>query len=344
MTVAATRIDPHDLAWREPAEVALALAGREGAVAFLSDGGAQGRWSYVACEPDRVERLEPDDPRDGLDLLRDLLGPRRPPLAGGAPFQGGVVGLAAYEFGARLEPLDLPRDPDWPDLVLARYPTVLAFDHAARAVHVAGDPDQARSWLQTPARPRATGVLAESFEAERPGEAYEAAVADVVGRIEAGEIFQANIARAWAGRLAEGANPGDVLARLAAASPAPFAAALRLPGLAVISNSPERFLRLEAGPDGRFGVEARPIKGTRPRGATATADAALAAELLASEKDRAENLMIVDLMRNDLSRVCERVEAPELFRAEAYANVHHLVSTVTGALAPGRDAADLLRA
>jgi para-aminobenzoate synthetase component 1 len=112
----------------------------------------------------------------------------------------------------------------------------------------------------------------------------------------------------------------------------------------VVSNSPERFVSVEAGR--RLTVETRPIKGTRPRGATPAADAALAAELVASEKDRAENLMIVDLMRNDLSRVCSpgAVTTPELFRVESFANVHHLVSTVRGVLAPGMTAADLLEA
>lgn len=108
-----------------------------------------------------------------------------------------------------------------------------------------------------------------------------------------------------------------------------------------MSNSPERFVAVRGG-----AVETRPIKGTRPRGRTPSEDAVLAAELLASAKDRAENLMIVDLMRNDLARVCApgSVRAPELFAVESFANVHHLVSTVVGRLAPGRDAIDLLRA
>ncbi|MEP6967609.1 MAG: anthranilate synthase component I family protein, partial [Pseudomonadota bacterium] len=161
--------------------------------------------------------------------------------------------------------------------------------------------------------------------------------------IAAGEIFQANIARCWSGRLARGAAPFDVMRRLQAISPAPFGAYWRLPGLAIVSHSPERFVAIAA--DGRT-VETRPIKGTRPRGADPIEDARLKAELLASAKDRAENLMIVDLMRNDLSRVCApgTVEGPELFAVETYTAVHHLVSTVTGRLREGQDAADLLAA
>jgi para-aminobenzoate synthetase component 1 len=164
----------------------------------------------------------------------------------------------------------------------------------------------------------------------------------VVGRIEAGEIFQANVARRWHGRLAAGATPYDLFARLAGSSPAPLAGYYRLPGRAVVSNSPERFLR--GGADGH--IEAKPIKGTRPRGGDARADAAQAAALLADPKDRAENLMIVDLMRNDLSRVCRpgSVKAPDLFRLESFTNVHHLVSTVTGRLAEGVGPAEVLKA
>jgi para-aminobenzoate synthetase component 1 len=128
-------------------------------------------------------------------------------------------------------------------------------------------------------------------------------------------------------------------------SPAPFAAYLRSAERALVSNSPERFVQV-APVDGRFKVETRPIKGTAPRGATQEADAALAQALTASAKDRAENLMIVDLMRNDLARVCQPgdVRTPDLFALETFANVHHLVSTVTGVLAPGMTAVDLLRA
>jgi para-aminobenzoate synthetase component 1 len=179
------------------------------------------------------------------------------------------------------------------------------------------------------------------------GQAYEAAVAQVIERIVGGEIFQANIARAWTGRLAAGAHPFDLFARLRADSPAPFSAYLRLPGRALVSNSPERFLKVSARDGGGdLTIETRPIKGTRPRGADQAEDARLMAELSASAKDRAENLMIVDLMRNDLARVSPpgSVAVPELFKVETFANVHHLVSTVTARLAPGLAAPDLLRA
>ena len=334
--------------WREPAAVLSAFADEPWACAFLSGGeGPRARWSYVLRSPDRVLEVA------GFEDLAELIGPRLPSHPDGPPFQGGVAGLAAYELGDRVEAVGLARHPDWPDLVAARYLALLAFDHERREVLAVGrgaDDIEARAraedaaaWLDAPQRAGADGVLAGSFEAATPAAHYEAAVAEVVARIEAGEIFQANIARRWAGRLADGVTPFDVLARLSAA-PAPFAAYLRMRGRAVVSNSPERFLSIGAGDE--LTVETRPIKGTRPRGRDPGEDARMIEELAASAKDRAENLMIVDLMRNDLSRVCPAgaVAAPELFRVETFPNVHHLVSTVTGRLAPGMTAVDLLRA
>ena len=337
-------------AWREPAAVLSAFAGEPWACAFLSGGGsARARWSYVLRAPDEV--LIGDEP---FEALARLIGERLPSHPDGPPFQGGVAGLACYELGDHVEPLGLKRHPDWPDLAAARYPALLAFDHERREVLAVGRgaddaealarAQTAAGWLDEPERVAATGRLSDSFEAATPADHYEAAVAEVVERIAAGEIFQANIARRWTGRLVDGAQPFDLLARLVGASPAPFAAYLSLPDRAVVSNSPERFVSIGAGDE--LIVETRPIKGTRPRGATAAEDAALARELTESAKDRAENLMIVDLMRNDLSRVCPAgaVAASELFRVESFPNVHHLVSTVTGRLAPGMTAVDLLQA
>ncbi len=140
-----------------------------------------------------------------------------------------------------------------------------------------------------------------------------------------------------------GGSPLGLYRRLRARNPAPFGAYLEFAGAQVASISPERFLRLDAA----TGVaEARPIKGTRPRGTTPAEDRALARELLESEKDRAENVMIVDLLRNDLGKLCRpgSVRVPTLFALESHPTVHHLVSTVTGELADGADAFDLLLA
>lgn len=337
--------------WRDPAQVLSALGERPWTIGLLTGGAASG-WSYVAADPAATCTLAPDDADDPIAALGALLGPPAPRDPAGPPFQGGVAGLLGYELGDRFEPIGLPRHDGWPDLACARYDAVLAFDHAGGRVvavgrgetqsEAAGRAAVARDWLALPARPPAR--LDCALQAD-PADAYEAGVAEIVERIAAGEIFQANLARTWRGRLAPAARPVDLMSRLAASSPAPFAAYLRLPDRAIVSNSPERFLKLER-QGSELIAETQPIKGTAPRGATPTEDQALATALAASLKDRAENLMIVDLMRNDLARVCVPggVRTPELFRLASFANVHHLVSTVTGRLAAGRTAGDLLRA
>ncbi len=312
---------------------------------FIS-GGPDAHWSYVLAEPEATLQIAREDGGDAFGGLTGFVGPARPNAPDGPPFQGGVAGLAAYELGDRVEPSGLAPLGAWPDLACGRYSRLLAFDHRRGVVFAMGrdDADAARAlaWLDRPAPP--AGVPKSRLTPDDP-DAYERAVATVVAGIRAGDLFQANIARRWRGRLSAGGRPFDLLAALAAASPAPFAAYLRLPDRAVVSNSPERFLQVR--PDAR-GLLARtePIKGTAPRGATAEADRALAEGLLTSEKDRAENLMIVDLMRNDLARVCipGEVRTPELFKVATFANVHHLISTVTGRLKPGKSAVDLLRA
>jgi len=332
--------------WKDPAGVAAVFADEPFALCLLSDGeGERGRWSYVARAPSETLTIAPDDPRDAFAALAALIGPARPTDPDGPPFQGGVIGLAAYELGDRTERLSLGRMPNWPDLICGRYDTLLAFDHHRREVLAIG-PGAARAvaWLDAAPSSPEPGPLAAEITTPDPLR-HEAAVAQIVDRIAAGEIFQANLARAWTGRLAPGRRPFDLFQRLAGASAAPFAAYLRLPGLALVSNSPERFLRVTP-TDGGLVAETRPIKGTVPRGASPAEDERLVASLAASEKDRAENLMIVDLMRNDLARVStpSTVRVPALFEVERFANVSHLVSTVTATLAPGKTAIDLLAA
>lgn len=330
-------VEVRERPWRNPLAVAAGLRDRDGPLALLSDGGVLGRWSFVAAEPDRVH-VGTTGPGGTLDLLRS------------ADFAAGVVGLLAYDAGAR--PATGPRDPVWPDLMLARYPAMLAFDHQAGMVRVFGrgdDPaaadaaaDRAEGWLACAVDPTCPPAPGDDFAGEAAPEAYLAAVADVVDRIAAGQLYQANIARAWSGGLMPGADPFDVMLRLADRAAA-YGAFWRLGDRAVVSNSPELFLTFD--PDSRR-IESRPIKGTRPRDPDPVRDSALAAELSASAKDRAENLMIVDLMRNDLSRVAEpgSVSVATLFEVESHPTVHHLVSTVAGLALAGIGPADLLEA
>ena len=327
-----------EIAWHPPLEVLRAFAHEPFAFGLL---GGEGGWSYVGRAP--AETLVLAGGHDAPAALRRLRGTDAVAPPGAPPFVGGLVGLASYELGAAVEPCTRQARTGWPDLVAARYDAILAFDATAgRAFAVGPQAARALEWLAAPAPQvpdRDHARLATDLHDLTGAAVYADSVAAVVRAIERGDLFQANIARRWAGSLAAAATPFDLLHRLTQSSDAPFAAYLRLPGRAVVSNSPERFLRVNA----LGSVRTQPIKGTRPRGVTPAADAALAAELLASDKDRAENRMIVDLMRNDLARACTpgsvKVEAE--FALESYANVHHLVSTISGQLVPGVDAVDL---
>jgi para-aminobenzoate synthetase component 1 len=315
--------------------------------------------------------------------VRELLAPHRTePIAELPPFQGGAAGYIAYDWGAVLERLPAPRydDLDIPDVVFPIYDWVIAWDHLERRAWIisTGLPEQGAKKSQRCSdrlalvRARLSGQpLSTEISSRNSSDAgthierapsYPVSDTDIPAGLElrssfthrgyldaltrvreyivAGDIFQANLSQRFEAPLAE--SPWSLYRRLRGINPAPFAAFLEFGDIAIASASPERFLRL----DGAGQVEARPIKGTRPRGVYPAHDAALGRALQESAKDRAENLMIVDLMRNDLSRVSlpGSVRVPELFALERYATVHHLVSTVTGALEPGRDAVDLLAA
>jgi para-aminobenzoate synthetase component 1 len=326
-------------AWADPLEVASAFADETHACVLLS---GEGGWSYVLRHP--LPAIGGEEPAD-----LDCASAER--CAGGPPFQGGLVGLASYELSAEFEPTAPQARGETPDLIALRYPALLAF-HAGdrRAVAVGRGPDAlvakaradaALTWLDGPRCCARTGVLAVEVACAVSDTDHALAVADTVGRIAAGDLFQANLARPWRGRLAAGVTPFDLFRRLTRQSPAAYAAYLRLPGCALVSNSPEQFLSVRREGDALW-AESQPIKGTRPRGADPVSDAALAAELQASAKDQAENLMIVDLMRNDLARVCDpgTVSVPALAVLRSYANVHHLVSRVRGRLRSGATAWD----
>ncbi|MEW6123474.1 MAG: aminodeoxychorismate synthase component I [Pseudomonadota bacterium] len=323
--------------------------------------GTRGRYSYVAVEPLHVVTADAGGTKvDGRPVAGDpftvldaqIARLPHPPEPWPVPFRTGAVGYLGYELGGHLERLPRPRvdAARVPDMVMGLYDTILAFDHHEKTAHLlstAGDARVGRILARlanAPARP----LLAEDagrgrWHAEQPRAAVEAAIARTIDYIRAGDIFQANITHRLRAARPEGLADLDLFLRLRALSPAPFAALLACgPDAALISASPERFLRLTA--EGH--VETRPIKGTRPRHDDPERDAALGRELLASAKDRAENLMIVDLMRNDLGRVSAlgSVRVPVLNGLETFASVHHLVSAVESRLRPGLGPVDLLRA
>jgi len=355
------------LPWVDPGTLLGAWCARPGVAALISDGGPQGRFSYFMAEPDAEAELGATE--NAVTFLKAATAfVRADDRPGLPPFSGGLIGMAGFELGLRLE--NLPRAPfrieggaAWPELIVRRYPGVLAFDHHDKVVTVVGRGGDAAAaeaardrlialWRATETQPPAAGRLIDApLRLETPDPVHEDKVAAVISQIHAGDLFQANLARGWTGRLRPDRTPADLMAALHAAGAAPFGAYVDLGpqrsgpeniARTIVSNSPERFIRLDS--DGT--LETRPIKGTRPRGATPDADAALARDLLASAKDRAENLMIVDLMRHDLAKVARigSVAVPALNALESYANVHHLVSTVTARLKAGRTAADVLLA
>jgi para-aminobenzoate synthetase component 1 len=292
--------------------------------------------------------LSPEDP---FSLLRRELGATANPF-GELPFAGGAVGYFGYDLGRRLEklPEHAADAENVGDMAIGIYDWAVVVDHL-----------QGRSWLVSQGRSPATAArwphLVRSFSQiqtlgwQRTGfdvlapvranmsrREYIAAFERIQRYIREGDCYQVNLAQRFAAPCR--GNAWTLYQTLRQTNPAPFSAFINGPQARILSSSPERFLRVL---DGR--VETKPIKGTRPRSADPLEDRRQEEALRHSEKDRAENLMIVDLLRNDIGKHCQpgSVRVPKLFDVESYATVHHLVSTVTGTLAPGHDAISLLR-
>jgi para-aminobenzoate synthetase component 1 len=360
--------------YRDPTVAFAPLA--DGLMSVLLDSalrGPQGRYSYIAHDPFQTLRCMPHPwrvTRDGAPCDGDPFTVLANELArfscdgvGPAPFAGGAIGFFAYELGGVLERLPVPRSRPFPaDMVVGFYDVLAAFDHERREGWVistgfpaSGEDRTIRAQARAKALVNALGteplpppLCATSYQprsvwtAETSRADHEARVGKILDAVRAGDIYQANLTQRFLAELPPGAAAFDIYRSLAGQSPAPFAAFINAGDMTLISASPERFVSLDAGGV----VETRPIKGTRPRGKTPEEDAALAHDLSTSAKDRAENLMIVDLLRNDLSRVCApgSIRVPELCTLTTFPGVHHLVSSITGHMRPGLGAADLLRA
>lgn len=325
-------------------------------------GTSQGRYDILAADPvtvlvTRGERTEIRSrgqvrvsPADPFHLLQAELGTAADSVPG-LPFCGGAIGYFGYDLGRRLERLPvLAEDAEsLPEMAVGIYDWALVVDHHLRRswlVAQGRDPHTPPRWealVERFSRPSAvpaeapftlTGPMRSNMDAA----AYAAAFQRIKHYIREGDCYQVNLAQRFAAP-AEG-DAFSAYRLLRERNPAPFASYLNLPFAQVLSASPERFLRVDRGR-----VETRPIKGTRARSADPAEDRRLAQELRRSRKDQAENLMIVDLLRNDIGKTCRigSVQVPHLFELESFATVHHLVSTITGELAPGAHALDLLR-
>ncbi len=339
-----------------PLCAALLLAD-EPCLCFLdsSGDGPRGRWSFVGVRPDFVIGHEVGV--DFFDVLDGVLSDRAVTSSDGPPFGCGLMGYLSYDLCRDLEDVcgaavdDLPT----PRACFGFYDCVFAFDKVTGGAYICyletakRKVDDLRRKLagSLPARaivePIGPGEVVDWSAVRRDisRDEYLGMVERVKDYIAAGDVYQINLSQRFSAPLETGG--WELYQALRSVNPSPFGCYLDMPGLELASASPERLVRL----DGRTReVETRPIKGTRPRGATPEEDLRLARELAASEKDRAENLMIVDMARNDLGRVCEygSVIVPELWEIEEHPNVWQMVSTVRGTLAKERSVGDMLRA
>lgn len=348
--------------------------------AVLLDSGrpvaTRGRYDLFSAWP--VEMLQAREGETGQQFFERCrqglraLGPAGIPAEAELPFAGGLLGYLSYDFGRRLEavPAHAEEDLRLPDARLGLYDWAFTTDHHRRkswlvfhpqcaerkrrtlvalfeAIAQGGRVSVPASWLSEDGAtsPRASGVGASApftllrvFQPTIGRETYRQAIARVHQYIRAGDCYQVNYTQRFESSYR--GDPWQAYETLRRACATPFAGYLNLGADdAILSLSPERFLKLQQGQ-----IETRPIKGTRPRGSDAQSDQALARQLCDSAKDRAENLMIVDLLRNDIGRSSRigSVHVPELFSLESYPNVHHLVSSIRAQLAPGLDAFDLL--
>jgi len=321
-----------------------------------------GRYDIFACRPNTTvvtfadkttvtyrsgeTEISTDDP---FQLVKDLLGEEERNLPD-LPFCGGAMGYFAYDLGRRIEHLPeiAEHDINIPDMAIGIYDWAVIVDHQRRRtwlVSFGRDEYTFESWQELQSLFRASNtkhpvnfLIQSEILSNFDEQSYAYAFDRIKQYIRDGDCYQVNLAQRFTVDFS--GESWDAYLRLRQLNPAPFGCFFNLPDSAILSSSPERFIKAR----NRL-VETKPIKGTRRRSSFAHEDKALAAELLESEKDRAENLMIVDLLRNDLGKTCTKgsISVPKLFELKSYATVHHLVSTVTGYLDESQHVLDLLR-
>ncbi|MBI1364378.1 MAG: aminodeoxychorismate synthase, component I [Alphaproteobacteria bacterium] len=350
-----------EIDWRSPLDAFAPLAGQAHASLLHPGESASGaRWSAIAAFPSALFEVRGAEVsvngRTSADppflALRRFAGERAGKRSaapafpdGAAPdFLGGLCGFVGYEMGAALEPSAAGPSSAFalPDMAFGAYDALAHFDRKARRAFITAYTEEAAGRLEQglgkAARERrrlpAFGAPRSNFSRD----AYERAVAGVVDLIRDGALFQANLSQQISADASGEIAPLDLFEQIAMGD-APFAALLNYEGGAVLSNSPERFFRIAQGR-----IVAEPIKGTRRRSPRRSEDAALAQALLADPKERAENIMIADLIRNDLSRVCRdhSIREDAVCALASFANVHHLVSRISGLLREECGAVDAL--
>lgn len=314
-------ITPSPLDWHDPIALATNLSHQGKDFVLLCstmDVGFSGRYSLLATGID--QQITGDTLTEFAAVLSDSM----------APYDNAWFGYLGYELKHVME--TLPHDPashiTFPALCMTRFQAVLVYDHHEQAIACHGDASLVAGVLDPAASFAAPDIRVTELHSNMDKATYLAHVRTIQAAIARGDLYQANVTRKFMGRLATPVDRVAMFRQLCTISPAPYSALLSFGDRVVISSSPERFLTMDA--NGR--VETRPIKGSAGRSDDAVRDAAHKADLYDSIKDRAENLMIVDLMRNDLSRSCQvgSVETDSLYDITSYATVHHMSSTVHG--------------
>lgn len=356
MSFATDRLSPPEIReWPlQPDQLRPDLAGLHAAhperyPGLIQSSGATG-WDVLFAFPQETARITA---ADGQDALRAHPAMRASPYASiqseqGLPFSGGWLCVFAYELGGLFEPrVGMADDPDFPLAWLTRIPAAIVLDRVSgRCVLVAESGQQglldamAHDLAQTLPAIGALPPLVHLHE-DDPA-AFLAGVKRIQAYIRAGDVFQVNLSRGWQAVFDEAVAPASLFVRLMQKNPAPFSALVQMEDWAIVSSSPERLVRLRS--DGM--LETRPIAGTHPRSEEAAEDAAQRLRLQAHPKERAEHVMLVDLERNDLGRVCEpgSVTVPALMEIASYRHVHHIESTVCGKLRRELSVFDALRA
>jgi len=313
---------PQLLPWHDPLDIGANIAARgDSHWVFLysaTQTSYSGRYSFIACH--MTEKITGNE----VGTLATRLSDNRP------CFDNAWFGVLGYGLKNSMESLtvDIPNWLQPPPLCMMQFSTILVFDHVERQIQVWGEHDIS-SLFNRPASPAVVypfgvhGLASNMTKSD-----YLKKVGDILVRINAGELYQANLTRKFMGSFASAPDPYAIFRSLCTVSPAPYSAYLRMDDLYVASSSPEQFLKI----DTNGTILTRPIKGTAARSTDPIQDEIARQHLLNSSKDRAENLMIVDLMRNDLSKSCllGSLEVSGLFTITTHANIHHMSSTISG--------------
>jgi para-aminobenzoate synthetase component I len=267
------------------------------------------------------------------------------------PFSGGAIGYWGYDLAWRLEnlPVRYKKNMAWPDMAMGLYDWAIVVDHQLQETVFVGQAiyhsiekiqaiyQQLQYRLNTYSSPSFPLQLQDTLRSVLSRDDYYSAIQKIKNYIREGDCYQVNFAHRFSA-IATGDAYSSYL-QLRQQSPAPFGAFLRLPWGDILSNSPEQFLHINV----KRQVNTYPIKGTRPRHVNTELDLILAQELLRSEKDRAENVMIVDLLRNDLSKTCDQIKVPILCELHHFATVHHLISEISAELKPNQSALSVFK-